>query len=120
MNWSIKKWVFGPRRWTEHNVDSVANKGCSTVNYRQFPAFDHSYLSYSDHGGRWVFQDIFYYYFLEILLSNLELVLLELKHFYKTYRTSLFSFYLLILYSMVHNHSVIRSTFCTFPIKREN
>ena len=38
----------------------------------------------------------FYYYFLEILLNNLELAILEFKHFYETQKTSLFSFYLFI------------------------
>ena len=38
----------------------------------------------------------FFYYFLEILLNDLELVFLEFNHFYKTQRTNLFSFYLLI------------------------
>ena len=34
--------------------------------------------------------------FQEILLNNLELVFLKFKHFYKTHRTSLLSFYLFI------------------------
>ena len=50
------------------------------VNYHQFLALDRPYLSCNDHHDRWVFQDIFYYYCLEILLSDLELVLLEFKH----------------------------------------
>ena len=74
------------------------------------------YLSCNDHLDRGFFQDIFNYYFLEILLSDLELVFLEFKHFYKTHRTILFSFYLLILYSLFLNPSVMLSTFCTFPI----
>ena len=40
-------------------------------------------------------------YFLEILLNNPELVFLEFKHFYKTLRTSLLSFYLLNFYSLL-------------------
>ena len=59
-----------------------------------------------------------YYFFLEILLDNLELVILEFKHFYKTHRTSLFSFYLLIFYSFCNHsmywHSVL---FRTFPLR---
>ena len=43
----------------------------------------------------------YYYYFLEILFNDLELVFLELKHFYKTYRTRLFYFYLFIFYSFL-------------------
>ena len=59
-----------------------------------------------------------YYFFLEILLDNLELVILEFKHFYKTHRTSLFSFYLFIFYSF-RNHSMYwRSLpFRTFPLR---
>ena len=63
-----------------------------------------------------------YYYFQEILLSNLELVFLEFKHFYKTHRTSLFSFYLFIFYLIIlMNLSsfcslLTLSNFCTFRI----
>ena len=35
---------------------SAANKGGSTVSYRQFSAFDRPYLSCNDHRGRRVFQ----------------------------------------------------------------
>ena len=45
-------------------------------------------------------------------MSNLELVFLEFRH----HEQVCFSFYLLILYSLFHNHSVTLSTFCTFPI----
>ena len=47
-----------------------------------------------------------YVCFLEILLNDLERVFLEFKHIYKTHRTSLFSFNLLIFYSLFCNHSV--------------
>ena len=42
------------------SCSSAANKGRSTVSYRQFSAIDHSYLSCNDHRDRWVFQDIFF------------------------------------------------------------
>ena len=52
---------------------STTNKGQSTVNYYQSPVLDNPYLSCNDH----------YFYFLEILLNNLELDFLEFKHIYK-------------------------------------
>ena len=42
------------------------------------------------------FSNIFFYRFLEIILNDLELVFLGFKHFYKTRRTSLFSFFQVI------------------------
>ena len=63
-----------------------------------------------------VFQYIFHYYFLEILLSDLELVFMEFKRFYKTSKTILFSFYLFILYSLFCSHFATLCTFCTFSI----
>ena len=82
----------------------------STVNYCQSSDFDCPYLSCNDHGDQWLFQKVFFYwyyfYFLEIALNNLELVFLEFKHIYKTQRTSLFSFYLIIFYLLFCNHSV--------------
>ena len=51
---------------------STTNKGQSRVNY-QSPVLDNPYLSCNDH----------YFYFLEILLNNLELDFLEFKHIYK-------------------------------------
>ena len=49
-------------------------------------------------------------------LSNLELFL-EFKHFYKTHRTSLFSFYLFIYFLLLSNHSgyVCSPLFYFFP-----
>ena len=87
---------------------SSANKGWSAVNYRQSLAFERPYLQCNDHCDRWRFQEIFFYfyYFLEIILTDLELVFLEFNHFYKPHRTSLFSFYLFIFYSLFRNHSV--------------
>ena len=41
----------------------------------------------NDHFDLWLFQEIFflyYFYFLETFLNDLELVLLEFKHNYKT------------------------------------
>ena len=81
------------------NSGSAANKGWSTVNYHQSLDFDHPYLSCNDHCDCRLFQEIFfiiYYYFLEILLNNFELVFLEFKDFYKTHRTSFLSFHLFI------------------------
>ena len=52
------------------------------------------------------FSRISFYYFLEFFLSDLEFVFLGFKHFYTTHRTSFFSFYLFILYSLFCNHSV--------------
>ena len=98
---------------------SAANKGRSTVNYRQFAAFDRPYLSCNYHHDRWVFQgNLFYYSFQEILLDNLEVIILKFKHFYKNHRTSLLSFYLFIFYSLFCNHSVYyRSpSVWTFPL----
>ena len=43
--------------------DNAANKGRSTVNYRQSLAFDRPYLQCTDHCGRWFFQEIFFCYF---------------------------------------------------------
>ena len=102
--------------------NSAANKGQSTVNYCQSSAFDHPYLSRNDHCDRWLFQEIFfhkyYFYFLKILLNDIELVFLEFKHIYKTQRTSLFSFYLFIFYLLFCNHSMHQcsSPFPTFPL----
>ena len=91
------------------------------------------------------FSKKYYYYFLEILLIDLELVSLEFKNFYKTHRTSLFSFicsvlthFLIILYinavqlfilfhcMLIHRMSLFQFcslfdnhsvyTFCTFHI----
>ena len=56
----------------------------------------------------------YYFYFREILLNSLELVFLEFKHIYKTQRTSLFSFYLLIFYLLFHNHSAYQ---CPPPLR---
>ena len=81
------------------------NKGQSMVNYRQSLPFDRPYLSCNDHRDQWVFQEIFFY-FLEIHLNDLELVFMEFKHFCKTHKTSLFSFYLFIFYLVFCNHSV--------------
>ena len=93
----------------DQNYNS-ANKGWSVVNYCQSLAFDHPCLSCNEHCDWWFFQEIFFYYdhyyFVEILLNNLELVFLEFKHFYKTQRTSLFSFYVFIFYFLFPNHSV--------------
>ena len=48
----------------------------------------------------------YYFYFLKILLNNLELVFLRFKRIYKTQRTNLFSFYLLIFHLLFCNHSL--------------
>ena len=48
----------------------------------------------------------YYFYFLEILLNYCELAFLEFNHIYKTQRTSPFSFYLLIFYSLFCNCSL--------------
>ena len=47
-------------------------------------------------------------------MNSLELVFLEFKHIYKTQRTSLFSFYLFILYLLFHNHSAYQ---CPPPLR---
>ena len=58
---------------------------------------------------------IYNYYFQEILLNNLELVFLKFEHFYKTYRTGLFSFYQYIFYLLFHNNYVYQqSTFLLY------
>ena len=49
-------------------VHSTPNKGWSTVNYCQYLAFDHPYLSCNDHGDWWLFQEIF---FINIFRSSL-------------------------------------------------
>ena len=87
---------------------SAANKGQPVVNYCQSPAFDHPYLSCDDHcDSDFSKKSFFFYqynfYFLEILLNDLELVFLEFKYIYKTQRSSLFSFYLFIFYLLFHN-----------------
>ena len=49
-------------------------------------------------------RNLFYYhFFLGILLNILEFVFLEFKHFYKTNKISLFSFYLFIFYLFCNN-----------------
>ena len=80
---------------------STANKDWSMVNYHQSSAFDHPYLSCNDHCNQWLFLEIFHYFFLEILLNDLELVSLEFKHLYKTNRTSLFSFYVHLMFCLL-------------------
>ena len=42
-------------------TSSTENKGWSTVNCCQSPAFDRPYLSYNDHCDWWLFQEIFFY-----------------------------------------------------------
>ena len=42
---------------------SAGNKGRSTVNYCQSPAFDRHYLSCNDHCDRLLFQEIFFLIF---------------------------------------------------------
>ena len=69
---------FRIKRFYENLASSAAKKGWSTVNYQQSLAFDHPYLSCNDHCYWWLFQEIYYFYFVEILLNDLELVLLEL------------------------------------------
>ena len=76
---------------------SAANKGQPAVNYCQSPAFDHPYLSCDDHcDSDFSKKSFFFYqynfYFLEILLNDLELVLLEFKYTYKTQRQVCFLF----------------------------
>ena len=109
---------------------SAANKGQSMVNYCQSLDFDHPYLSYNDHCDRYLFPEIFFikyhFYFLEILLNDLELVFLEFKQIYKTKRTSLFYFYLFVtrcfvsffvlhlfvLFHFVQTHTMSLFAFC--------
>ena len=43
---------------------STANKVQSMVNYCQYLAFDHPYLSYNDHCNQWLFQEIFFIIFI--------------------------------------------------------
>ena len=53
---------------------TAANKGWSMANYHQSLAFDSPYLSCNDHCDRWLFQEIFFYYykyFLEIILLTI-------------------------------------------------
>ena len=87
-------------------LSSAAKNGWSTFHYHQSSAFDCPYLSCNDHCKQWLPVNLYYDYFLEILLNNFELVFLESKHFYQTQKTSLFSFYLLFFYSLFQNHSV--------------
>ena len=55
--------MYLPEHWNWLTIYSTANKGGSTVNYRQSLAFDRPYLSCNDHCDRWLFQEIFFYYF---------------------------------------------------------
>ena len=50
-------------------------------------------------------RNLYYYYFLEILLNSPDLVILEFKYFYNTHITSSFSLYLFMFYSLFRNHS---------------
>ena len=90
---------------TPFTKSSAANKGRSTVNNRQSSVFDSPYSSWSFRPVGFP-RNLFYYFSLAIILDNLELVILQFKHFYKTHRTSLFSFYLFIFYSLSRNHSM--------------
>ena len=49
---------------------STANKVRSTVNYRQSLAFNRPYLLYNDHGDRWLFQEIFFFFVNFIFISK--------------------------------------------------
>ena len=53
------------------------------VNYCQSMVFACPYLLCNDHSDQWVFQEIFFIIILyrEIILNNLELVILQSKHF---------------------------------------
>ena len=44
---------------------SSAAKGWLTVTYGQSLAFDHPYISCNDHCDRWLFQEIFFYYYFQ-------------------------------------------------------
>ena len=70
-------------------------------NNRQSSASHCPYLSCNDHCDRWVFQEIFI-----LFPRNSFEQSSEFKHFYKTHRTSLFSFYLFIFYLLFCNNSV--------------
>ena len=98
---------------------SAANKSQSTVNYCQSSDFDRPYLSCNDHCDRQFFQEIFFikyrFYFLEILLNDLELVFLEFKHIYKTKTISLFYFYLFVTRCFVIILCI--TPFHTFPLR---
>ena len=88
---------------------STANKDRSTVNYCQNFDLWLPICICDDHCDWWLFQKIFFYwyfYFLEILLNNLEHVFLEFKHIFKTIRASLFSSYLFIFCLLFCNHFV--------------
>ena len=47
------------------HAGSTANKGRSSVNYRQSLTFGGLYLSCNDHCDRWFFQEIFFYYYFQ-------------------------------------------------------
>ena len=47
------------------HAGSAANKGRSSVNYRQSLTFGGLYLSCNDHCDRWFFQEIFFYYYFQ-------------------------------------------------------
>ena len=57
---------------------SAANKGRSAVIYLQSFAFDRPYLLYNDHCDRWLYQEIFFYYFQKQVL--LKIVQFTGKH----------------------------------------
>ena len=46
-------------------LHKAPNKGWSTVNHRQSLAFDLPYLSCNGHSDRWLFQEIFFYYYFQ-------------------------------------------------------
>ena len=71
-------------------IISTANKGWSIINYYQSSAFDCWYLSCNDHCDRWFFQKIFFY--LKIILNELEFVFLEFKHLQNTQNRPCFIF----------------------------
>ena len=61
-------------------------------------------------------RNLFYYYFLEILLNDLEFVFLKFKLFYKTHWTSLFSFYLFIFYLLFTLFAQILQLLCILTL----
>ena len=105
-------------------IHSTASKFWSTVNWCQSLAFDHSYLSWNDHCDQWLFQEIIFllilFFLLEILLNDLEIVFLELKHIntFTKQKEQIYFFYLFIFYLLFHTHSVYECfpPICTFPL----
>ena len=112
LDWTQSLWCNTESKCSEQSVvQTRASQQSITVNF--WALIIHIYhIMVTVTGG---FSRISFLLFPKCFLSNLELVFLEFKHFYKTHRTSLFSFYLFIYLLLFDNHSgYVRSPLSLF------